>query len=338
MKKLEKLFHKHYQEKVDSIEVLKGDGSNRQIYRLSNSQRSVIGVYGDHAPENSAFIEFSRHFKSCGLNVPVIYAVDLANGIYLEEDLGRQTLFDWMSEIRYQTNMFSEKITDFYKRVVAVLPSFQITAGQSIDYSFCYQHTEFGQESMMWDLRYFKHRFLEEFYKKKLNENNLEKDFKKLVWFLLEEPRHFFLYRDFQSRNIMVKDDIPYFIDYQSGRRGALQYDIASLLYDSKANIPDKIREILLHEYLHNVNKLIKIDKNRFLHYFYGFVFIRIMQAFGAYGYLSIVKGKRHFLKSVPFAIRNLEILLEKNTILQDLQTLKEIFANLIKDRTLLNF
>lgn len=336
MKRLKRLFEKHYGENVDTIETLKGDGSDRHIYRLLNAQRSVIGVIGDHAPENAAFVEFSRHFREHGLNVPEIYIVDTNNGVYLEQDLGRHTLFEWLTEIRKKDG-FNRTIVDFYKTVVAALPHFQISAGQSIDFSYCYQHAEFGKESMSWDLQYFKHRFLDTFYQHKINRQALETDFKHLVNFLLEEPRKYFLYRDFQSRNVMIKDGVPHFIDYQSGRRGALQYDLASLLYDAKANIPEDVRELLLAEYLHHVSKLENVDPVRFKHYFFGFVFIRIMQAFGAYGYLSVVKGKRNFLKSVPYAIQNLEILLEKDTILSELNTITEIFANLVADKTLRN-
>jgi len=334
MKQLEKLFNKYYGEKLENIETLKGDGSNRRIFRLINSNRSVIGIIGDHTPENIAFVEFTRHFRKFGLNVPEIYIVDDNYSIYLEQDLGRQTLFEWMTQIR-RNHGFNETILDFYKKVVTALPHFQISAGQSIDFSYCYQHAEFGTESMSWDLQYFKHRFLDVFYKNQYENQALEKDFQHLVNFLLEEPRKYFLYRDFQSRNVMVKDGIPYFIDYQSGRRGALQYDLASLLYDAKANLPEKAREILMQEYLYHLNKIVVIDANRFKHYFYGFVFIRIMQAFGAYGYLSVVKGKRHFLKSVPYAIQNLDKLLEKDTILCELKTISTIFQNLTLDKSL---
>jgi aminoglycoside/choline kinase family phosphotransferase len=336
VKRLKNLFEKHYGEKVNAIETLKGEGSDRLIYRLLSINRSVIGVIGNHMPENAAFIQFSRHFRAHGLKVPEIYVVGANTDVYLEQDLGRYTLFKWMTEI-FKENGFCETIIDLYKMVVADLPHFQISAGQSIDFSYCYQHVEFGKESMSWDLQYFKHRFLDVFYKHHIDYHTLEIDFKQLVNFLLEEPRQYFLYRDFQSGNVMIKDGTPHFIDYQSGRRGALQYDLASLLYDAKANIPEKVRQMLLQEYIHNISKLVKINPIRFKHYFYGFVLIRIMQAFGAYGYLSVVKGKRHFLKSVPYAIRNLEILLEKDTILCELKTLTKVFSHLIKDTTLQN-
>lgn len=331
---LEKLFRQHYSESPDSIEPLKGDGSERRIYRLRNPQRSAIGVVGDNRSENEAFIAFSHHFRKHGLPTPEIYITDMERGAYLEEDLGYDTLFEWMTRVR-QTEGFSQQIIELYHQVLAWLPHFQITAGQSLDYSYCYQHASFAWDSMRWDLRYFRHRFLDVFYQFPIDRTALEKEMDRLVYHLLEEKADFFLYRDFQSRNVMVRDGKPFFIDYQSGRRGALQYDVASLLFDAKANIPQEVRERLLDDYLNSVNEIIAVDRQRFLHYFYSFVAIRMMQAFGAYGYLAAVKGKRNFLASVPYAIANLEILVQKPSIINELPVLCDIFISLIKDQKL---
>jgi len=334
MEQLEALFYEKYAEPIDEICALKGDGSDRKIYRLKNHRRSVIGVIGQNHGENAAFLSFSRHFRKFGLRVPEIYIDDLEKGVYLEEDLGDCTFIDWMSLIRHKEG-FSERIVSMYQKIIAQLPHFQIRAGRSIDFSYCYQHGEFGHESMMWDLHYFKHRFLDVFYKGMIDEGALERDFQTLIEHLTEEKRIYFLYRDFQSRNVMIISDIPHFIDYQSGRRGALQYDLASILYDAKANIPQEIRTKLVDFYLDQVQDIKKVDRDRFKHYFYGFVFMRVMQAFGAYGYLSQVKGKKHFLKSVPHAIKNVEILAEQDTILDDMPALKTVFQNLILDKSL---
>ncbi len=334
---LEKLFRQCYHETPDRINPLKGDGSERRIYRLQNANRSVIGVVGDHRAENEAFIYFSNHFRSCHLPVPEIYATDLDNGIYLEQDLGYETLFEWMMPLR-QNGGFPERVIEMYRRSLFWLPYFQIRASQQIDYSYCYQHARFGQESMNWDLQYFQHRFLALFYKHSMDREALQQDFRVLVSHLLEADDQYFLYRDFQSRNIMVWNEQPYFIDYQSGRQGALQYDVASLLFDAKANIPQEVREELLAYYLDQVQQHKTIDRERFLHYFYGFVMIRIMQAFGAYGYLAGVRGKKNFLKSVPFALNNLKIILKKAEILSQLPTLRTIFENLIQDKELYEF
>ncbi|MBN1353035.1 phosphotransferase [candidate division KSB1 bacterium] len=336
-KSLEKLFNKYYGEPVEEVYPLKGDGSDRQIYRLKNQKRSVIGIIGHNYSENAAFLSFSRHFRKFCLRVPEIYIDDLENGIYLEEDLGDYTFIDWMSGIRAREG-FSEQIVNMYKKTIAQLPHFQIRAGRSIDFSYCYQHIEFGSVSMEWDLHYFKNRFLKIFYKRSVDENAIEKDFQTLIEHLVEETRDNFLYRDFQSRNVMIRDDVPHFIDYQSGRKGALQYDLASILYDAKANVPQEVRERLVEFYLDQIQPFKPVNRDRFMEYFYGFVFMRIMQAFGAYGYLSQVKGKKGFLKSVPYAIRNVEILLNKDTILSSMPALKRIFENLIRDPLLREF
>ncbi len=335
--KLENLFFQYYAEKPQSITPLKGDGSERRIYRIKGQNRSIIGVIGDHRAENEAFLRFSRHFREHGLPVPEIYAQDLSLGVYLEEDLGPDTLFEWMMRIREQQG-FPREIVEVYRRTLEWLPHFQITAGRSLDYSYCYQHSSFAWDSMRWDLQYFRYRFLEVFYKHELDRDSLQQDMDHLVHHLLEEKADYFLYRDFQSRNVMVQNGRPYFIDYQSGRRGALQYDVASLLYDAKANLPDAVRPELLQHYIDCLAKIQKVDVSRFMHYFYGFVFIRIMQAFGAYGYLAAVKGKRNFLKSVPYAVANIEELLKQDTIINKLPTLRKVFANLVEDESLRAF
>ncbi len=332
MDSLAQLYEKTYGQPPATIVQLKGDGSDRLIFRLADQGRSVIGIWSEDHALNEAFLEFSRHFAHHHLRVPTIYAQDLAHGVYLEQDLGDWTLFDWMVAVREKEG-FSERITAMYRKVLEDLPLFQIVAGKSIDYDLCHQHREFGEDSMAWDLHYFRHRFLEVFYKGKLSWSALEGDFRKLRAFLLEEPRQYFMYRDFQSRNVMIVEGVPYYIDYQSGRRGALQYDVASLLYDAKANIPEPIRQELLAHYLDWVQQFAQVDRERFMHYFYGFVLIRMMQAFGAYGYLSVVKGKKHFFRSVPYAIRNLELLLEKDLpLLRQLPTLRTVYEGLVSD------
>ena len=338
MNRLEYLYQKKFGHKPESIIPLRSGGSDRKIYRVSAGEHRVIGILGSDYHENAAFLEFSRHFKKYALRVPEIYIEDPDAGAYLEEDFGDETLFSWMTGIREQYG-FNDTIKNMYGEVVEYLPNFQISAGMSINFAYCYQHDEFGVDSMNWDLHYFKLRFLNYFYKQKIDHTNLENDFRKLIKFLLQEDRKYFLYRDFQSRNVMIKNGTPHFIDYQSGRRGALQYDLASLLYDAKANLPEEFREEMIEVYLNKARKMTKINPKRFKKYFYGFVLIRIMQAFGAYGYLSAVKGKTHFFKSVPFAIKNLEILLNKNLeILRQLPTLKKIFSNLIEDKYLKEF
>ncbi len=336
MERLSKIFKQKYGQAPDSIDVMRSDGSDRKIYRIFSGQETVIGIIGDDPDENFAFVEFSKTFREFGLRVPEIYIADLTKGVYLEEDLGEYTLFEWMTPIREKHGLTGE-IKNIYRAVIEYLPNFQIKAGAEINYSLCYQHVIFGKHSMNWDLHYFKNRFLDVFYKNSVDDDAIEKDFQSLIEFLLQEDRKYFLYRDFQSRNVMIKNNLPYFIDYQSGRKGALQYDVASMLFDSKANLPPDFREELVNVYLQEVQKFEKVNPNRFMKYFYGFVLMRIMQAFGAYGYLSHVKKKKHFLKSVPFAVNNLRILLDKNLeVFNRIPTLRKIFDELVTDKNIL--
>ena len=232
---------------------------------------------------------------------------------YLQEDLGNTTLFDFINTTR-ENEGFSSEIVNEYKKVLRELPRIQLVAGKDIDYSVCYPREAFDKQSMMWDLNYFKYYFLK-LAKIPFDEQALEDDFQAFSNYLLAVDNNAFLYRDFQSRNVMLKDGKVYFIDYQGGRKGALQYDLASLLYDAKANIPEAEREELLEFYLEELSKYKLIDREKFKSLFGGYVLIRIMQAMGAYGFRGFYEKKEHFLKSIPFALKNLETLLAKNTI-----------------------
>jgi len=233
---------------------------------------------------------------------------------------------------------FTGEIIRLYQKALYWLPRFQITAGRTLDYSYCYQHAEFGRESMSWDLQYFQHRFLTNFYRQPYDTERLSQEFRLLVHHLLDEPTDFFLLRDCQSRNIMVCQNEPFFIDYQSGRRGALQYDLASLLYDAKADLPETLRSALMEHYLDCAAEIHPIDRQRFVRHFYSFALIRVLQAFGAYGYLAAVRGKKNFLKSVPYALKNVAILLEKAEILQQMPVLRTILSRLAQDPALQQF
>ena len=232
------------------VQPLQGQlgGSGRKIIRLSGENASAIGILYDVREENVAFLEFSRHFRRHGLPVPEIYAEDLDHGAYLEEDLGDTTLFEFLSEHRDGENIAPEAV-EAYRKVVAVLPRFQVEAGRDLNYKVCYPRGSFDRQSIAWDLNYFKYYFFR-LAGIPFNEQALEDDFGRLTKFLLSADRDYFLYRDFQSRNIMLRDGEPFFLDYQGGRKGALQYDIASLLYDAKADLPPELRQQLLDHYL----------------------------------------------------------------------------------------
>src|SRR5215470_13385701 len=281
---LKHLFERHFHAPVERVQPLQGKlgGSGRTIIRLANSKFTAIGIRHAVREENAAFLEFSRHFRRHGLPVPEIYGEDLSQGAYLEEDLGDTTLFDLLTKNRSGDTVAPE-VVEAYRKVVAVLPRFQIEAGRDLNYKACYPRGSFDRQSISWDLNYFKYYFLR-LAGIPFNEQELEDDFSRLTDYLLTAPSDYFLYRDFQSRNVMVRDGKPWFIDYQGGRKGALQYDIASLLYDSKADLPVELREELLEIYLEAASKLSAIDRNAFVKYYPGYVYIRILQALGAYG------------------------------------------------------
>ena len=307
---LKQLFEQHFHAPVERVEALQGQlgGSGRKIIRLANEEHSAIGVLHDVREENAAFLEFSRHFRQHGLPVPEIYEEELSRGAYLEEDLGDTTLFEFLSSHRAGQQIAPAGV-EAYRQAVAVLPRFQIEAGRDLNYKVCYPRGSFDRQSIAWDLNYFKYYFLR-LAGIPFNEQALEDDFGRFTKFLLSAGRDYFLYRDFQSRNIMLRDGEPFFVDYQGGRRGALQYDIASLLYDAKADLPPELREELLDHYLDKLSAFIELDRKEFMHYYYAYVYVRILQALGAYGFRGFYERKAHFLQSVPYALNNVRWLL----------------------------
>src|SRR5208337_2406482 len=263
-----------------------------------------------------------------GLPVPEIYAEDLSHGAYLEEDLGDTTLFEFLSKNRAGENIAPQAV-EAYRRVVAVLPRFQVEAGQDLNYKVCYPRSSFDRQSIAWDLNYFKYYFLR-LAGIPFNEQALENDFGRLTKFLLSAGRDYFLYRDFQSRNVMWRDGNPFFLDYQGGRKGALQYDIASLLYDAKADLPPELRQQLLDHYLDELAGFIPLEREVFMQHFYAFVYVRMMQALGAYGFRGFYERKAHFLQSVPYALKNLRWLLHNVELPIALPTLMDSFQNML--------
>jgi aminoglycoside/choline kinase family phosphotransferase len=307
---LNELFEKHFHQPVERAQAVQGQlgGSGRTIVRLSGGSATAIGIVYGVREENVAFLEFSRHFRKHGLPVPEIYIEDLERSAYLEEDLGDTTLFQFLSKNRTAESIAPEVI-DIYRKTVALLPRFQVEAGRDLDYSVCYPRDSFDRQSISWDLNYFKYYFLR-LAGIPFNEQALEDDFERLTAFLLSADRNYFLYRDFQSRNIMLNEDCPFFLDYQGGRKGALQYDIASLLYDAKADLPPELRQKLLDHYLEALTPFTDITPAAFMHHYYPYVYVRIMQAMGAYGFRGFYERKPLFLQSVPYALKNVRWLL----------------------------
>jgi aminoglycoside/choline kinase family phosphotransferase len=334
MEVLKRLFEQHFHSPVERVQPLQGQlgGSGRKIIRLSGEKLSAIGILYDVRDENVAFLEFSRHFRRRGLPVPEIYAEDLSHGAYLEEDFGSTTLFEFLSDHRNGATIAPEAV-EAYRKVVAVLPRFQVEAGRDLNYKVCYPRASFDRQSIAWDLNYFKYYFLR-LAGIPFNEQALERDFSRLTKLLLSASRDYFLYRDFQSRNIMLRkslnEDQPFFLDYQGGRKGALQYDIASLLYDAKADLPPDLRQQLLDHYLDSLSGFLDLDRSAFMQYYYAYVYVRIMQALGAYGFRGFYERKEHFLQSVPYALKNIRWLLHNVELPVALPTLMEAFKSVV--------
>ncbi|MEM9931240.1 MAG: phosphotransferase, partial [Bacteroidota bacterium] len=296
-------------------------GSARIYYRLEGKGGAAIGAYNPQQEENRAFLAFSKHFKAKGLPVPEIYLEDSEQNIYLQEDLGFTTLYSFLLQ---RGADFPDHLIRLYKLVVERLAELQIKGGEGLDYSDCFPRQDFDKQSMLWDFNTFKYYFLR-LAGIPYDEQALEDDLHRLADYLLTADSQHFMFRDFQTRNIMIKGGQPYFIDYQGGRRGALQYDLASLLFQAKADIPQDIREQLLEHYLDKVETLIPVDRARFTQHYYGFVLIRTLQVLGAYGYRGLYERKQHFLQSIPFALGNLRWLLEEVVLPLELPTLKKV-------------
>src|SRR5919108_1601331 len=337
MEVLKKLFQKHFHSPPETTQPLQGQlgGSGRNIIRLANANHSAIGILYSVREENVAFLEFTKHFRRHGLPVPEIYAEALNEGAYLEQDLGDTSLFEFLSQSRTGSDVHAD-VVDAYRKVVAALPRFQVEAGRDLNYKVCYPRSSFDRQSIAWDLNYFKYYFLR-LAGISFNEQALENDFGRLTKFLLTADRDYFLYRDFQSRNIMLLDGQPFFLDYQGGRKGALQYDIASLLYDAKADLPPELRQHLLDHYLESLSTFINLRRDEFMRTYYAFVYVRIIQAMGAYGFRGFYERKPHFLQSVPYALKNIRWLLHNVELPIALPTLLDAFRNMIGSEKLQN-
>ncbi len=292
------------------MEKIMQGGSNRQYFRDSDAQgKSFIHVEGTSREENNAFIYMARHFHDKGLNVPELYRVSPDGMQYDQEDLGDLSLFDYIAEGR-KTGVFCEQEKDMLRLTMRALARFQIRGAENFDFSQCYPQPEFNLRSILWDLNYFKYCFLKatgvDF-----QEDKLENEFERMATILLQAQLTAFMYRDFQSRNVMIKDGKPYFIDFQGGRKGPIYYDVASFLWQAKANFHDDLRRELIEVYLDELQQYVPVDKDAFLATLRHFVLFRTMQVLGAYGFRGYFEKKPHFLQSIPFAIENLRQLLK---------------------------
>ena len=299
--------------------MLKQQGSNRTYTRETNEQgQSIIRVEGTNRDENRAFIYMARHFTSLGLPVPRVLWVSADEMSYTQEDLGDTLLFDAIKHGR-ETGCFTPEERTLLERALRALAHIQIEGATDFDWSVCFPVPAMDERSIRWDLNYFKYCFLKGT-KIEFSEPALEDDFDKLVSNILAASSNSlatFLYRDFQSRNVMIKDGQPYFIDFQGGRRGPTQYDVASFLWQAKANIPQTLRNELIEAYLDELAQVLNrksqsLNKDVWKAALPHFVLFRTLQVLGAYGYRGYFERKQHFLDSIPMALKNLREVLEQ--------------------------
>lgn len=336
---LKQLYYEYTGSRAEDITELPSSGSNRRYFRISGT-KTLIGVSGCSPEENKAFIYMSGFFREKGISVPEVCCHSDNYSFYLQEDLGDMLLFNAIEKGR-KSCVFDESERKLLFKTISMLPAIQYAGADGFDYSNCYPQPEFNQRSILWDLNYFKYCFLKatgmEF-----QENRLEDDFTRMSDVLLRDTSPTFLYRDFQSRNVMIKDGEPWFIDFQGGRKGPVYYDVASFLWQAKANYPEDLRNELLDAYLQALKKYTNVDEDYFFKQLRHFVLFRTLQVLGAYGFRGYFEKKPHFIQSVPFAINNLRQLLKNEypeypylcSILKELTGLSQ-FRDDIKKRML---
>lgn len=310
MKELVQLFEDYTGKSDPQIEPLPSSGSNRRYYRLKQGGLSIVGVHGQSKEENRAFVELSRHFHGQKLNTPEVFAVSDDEMFYIQQDLGDEVLFDAIKAGRL-TGVFSGEEKKLLHKTVSMLADFQVIGARGLDFRVCYPQPEFNSRSVYWDLNYFKYNFLKTT-GMDFQEELLENDFDQLVHHLLQDEPDTFLYRDFQSRNVMLVHGNPYFIDYQGGRKGPVHYDVASFLWQAKANFPGALRDELIGTYIASLKKYKEVDEAAFAKKLRLFVLFRTLQVLGAYGFRGYFEKKPHFIQSIPFALNNLRELLRE--------------------------
>jgi len=330
MEQLEQLFRQWAGVECQECLALGANGSNRRYYRLRCDSLSAIGCVNDDRRENEAFFAFCRHLHDKGIRVPELYAVADDRRHYLQQDLGDQTLYGLLQDKKRQGGGFDAQMMQLYRQALADLAAIQV-AGRDMDFGLAYPRPAFDRRSILWDLNYFKYHFLK-FAHIPFDEERLEDDFDRLTHTLLQADCSYFLYRDFNPRNIMVEGASAdggnlYYIDFQGGRRGAAQYDVASLLYSAKSDLPEALRLDLLNHYL-LTRGIQGEDKQQWLCHFWAYVLVRILQALGAYGYRGLCERKEYFRQSIPLALANLRALAENHPdLLEPLPELARIIA-----------
>ena len=298
------LFHSWAQAPAETVTALTAAGSDRCYFRVSGGGKQAVAAYNANKLENKAFFAIGRHAQQEGVNVPAIYAIAEDELHYLQEDLGDTSLFSLLGS--------GDEL--LLKKTLEALAFMQVKGLQGFDYTQCYPVESFDRQSIFWDFNYFKYNFLK-FIKIDVDEVRLEEDFNRFADYLLTADPAFFMYRDFQSRNVMIHEGKPYFIDFQGGRRGPLAYDLASFLFQVRANFSEQTKEILLQHYLNALEKLTSVNRSTFIEQLYAFAFFKGLQNLGTYGYRGLFEQKAMFAQSIPQAVHNLCALIDSGKL-----------------------
>lgn len=330
------LYKKWQGKEAASIDVLPQSGSERRYFRIHDADGSTtIGTYGANIRENETFIYFSDAFRKKKLPVANIYAISDDRMFYLQEDFGDESLIDRLEKEGYTGNIYA-----LFKKSLEELANLQVKGDEGLDYEHCLTNKEFGKQAIMADLLYFKYYFLDAL-RRPYDKQKLIDDFEALSNYLTHTEYKYFMFRDFQSRNIMVKkDDSIHLIDYQGGMKGAPQYDVASMIWQARANLPDEWKENLLNDYMAAFENVIQspIDRNIFKSQYNGYVLIRLLQVLGAYGFRGLFERKAHFLTSIPLALTNLKWFLHNQNIGIALPEFRKVLDICISDKVIQQF
>jgi aminoglycoside/choline kinase family phosphotransferase len=331
---IKELFASYGDSPLIQLEKIPQSGSNRMYFRLRTETGSYIATYNDNIRENRTFIHFARHFRKQGCPVPEIYAVNEAYTIYLQEDFGDRSLLGELEKSGYTDPVFG-----LFCQSLGELARLQIIGDQQLDYSWSITSKEFGKQAILSDLLYFKYYFLDTL-QIPYDKEKLIDDFEGLSTYLTHVDHKYFMFRDFQSRNIMIREDGPHFIDFQGGMKGALQYDVASMLWQAKADLPDDWKNRLLDHYMDQVEIILdkKIDRPRFVSQYNGYVLIRLLQVLGAYGFRGLFERKAHFLTSIPLALRNLRWFLLHKQVGIVLPEFERLLGLIVEDQVINRF
>ncbi len=320
---LNALFEQYAGEKATETSPLASAGSGRKYFRMKSSSASVIGAYNQDVKENEAFFHIGKQLLDAGIQVPEVYRIDKTRQYYLLQDLGDTTLLDCLFRGKKRGQPGEEAIR-YYRQALQALIRIQC-AGKKMDFSYAYPRQAFDRRSILWDLNYFKYYFLK-MQKPPFDEEALENDFELLAEDLMQVDAGYFMYRDFQARNIMIYQKSPWFIDFQGGRKGPLQYDIVSLLFQAKADLPFSLREELLHYYIEEAANYIPVREKEFLRDYNKVMLVRLLQVLGAYGFRGLIERKPHFVESLSYGIKNIRWYVENVSYIH---RFPELHANL---------